>query len=173
MQDVSRLFFSADWTTLSYKTLYHFSYTAFWDPQFINYNSFCMALNKVNHVGDTEPASGINPQTLFANTDDDTQNFLDYDERNRMAEILQNILRQSRVTVSSLEDIFKDYAGRCNIITRYAMEKVIKNSNLAETVTSDDMDLIFKCFSQSCGLNLRKFNYINFVQALQTLEGSI
>lgn len=129
-----------------------------------------MALNRTNQLAENRRKTPINPQDLFANNDEDRKNFLNYDERNRMSEILTNILRHSKSNLSSLEDVFKDFAGRCSIVTRYSLEKVIKNSDLIDAVTADDLDLIFKCYSQSFGLNLRKFNYHNFLGALQILQ---
>lgn len=149
--------------------LRNFSFQAFQDPFYINYCDFCLQLNRANHAGNLDIKPEMNPQELFANNDEDSKNFLNYEERNRMSEILQEILK-SKVDVASLEDVFNDYGGRCHIITRYSLEKVMKNSNISDNVTSDDLDLIFKCYSLPAGLTKRKFNYDNFVEALQMLK---
>lgn len=112
----------------------------------------------------------INLQKLFPNNEEDNKNFLNDQERCKMSETLQKILNALNINLSSFEDIFKDYSGHSNIITRYSLEKVMKNVNVLDVLTSDDLDLIFKYFSLPVALKHRKFNFKNFIEVLSKLK---
>jgi hypothetical protein len=127
-------------------------------------------LNKTIHAGKLEQNPQINPKELFPNVEEDRENFLNHDERCHMSDIMQKIVKARNVNISSFEDIFKDYSGRCNIITRYSLEKIMKNCGALEYLTSDDLDLIFKYFSLPVALKKRKFNFVNFIETLSKLK---
>jgi hypothetical protein len=140
------------------------------EPDLIDYCSFYMIFNMTISAGEVEKNPQINPQELFPNNEEDNKNFLNYEERCKMSEILQKILKNLNINLLSFEDIFKDYSCHCNIITRYSLERVMKNANILETLTSNDLDLIFKYFSLPVALKHRKFNFKNFIEVLSKLK---
>lgn len=122
-------------------------------------------------VGAEVPKSPkINPEKLFPNNEEDNKNFLNFEERCKMSEVLQKIVKTLNINLSSFEDVFNDYCGRCTIITRYSLEKIMKNVNLLEFLSSDELDLIFKYFSLPVALKHRKFNFKNFIEVLSKLK---
>lgn len=149
---------------LNFSRNFPFSFQDWEHPNYVNYVEFCLSLNKAIKAGkEVVKNPQINPQKLFENVEEDRESFLNFAERVKLSEILQKLVKSSHV--ASLKDIFKDYSGRCNIITRYSLEKVMKNYNLS----SDDLDLIFKCFSLPVALKKRKFNFKNFVETLKVM----
>ncbi|XP_022129181.2 uncharacterized protein LOC111003125 [Pieris rapae] len=135
--------------------------------RYVEYERFCSTVGEALTQGGLERAPLLEP-VPHVPTIDSPLNFLNFEERNIVANALAKLAKFPD-QLSNILEVFKDIdKERCGTIPRISVERALCQRNLLQLVSAREREIIYKCFGyrRGCG---DEVNYRALCNALDVL----